>query len=142
MTTSARKALRPAIWIREMDWPERWVQADIIKRQTGRDGIATITARRGSMLMVRPMSDHGSTWWYFDEKRLDQLTGRTDYDAFGTPPNAIAEMGRKGGKASAAALTKEQRQERGRKAVSTRWTKYREMHPPRTKVTPNPARRV
>jgi hypothetical protein len=74
--------MNKAIWIRELDWPERWLQADIIRSNTGKDGVATITARSGSKLMVRHLSDHGSFWWYFDEKRLDELTGRIDYNAF------------------------------------------------------------
>ena len=67
-----------AIWIRELDWPERWLQADVIKSGTGRDGVSTITARRGPLLMVRPQSDHGVTWWYLGEKRIDELTGWTE----------------------------------------------------------------
>ena len=38
----------------------------------------------------------------------------------------VAEMGRKGGKASAAALTPEQRSERARRAVTARWSKRAE----------------
>jgi hypothetical protein len=37
----------------------------------------------------------------------------------------VSEMGRKGGKASAANLTPEQRTERARKAVAARWAKWR-----------------
>ena len=38
----------------------------------------------------------------------------------------VSEMGRKGGKASAAALTKEQRTARARHAVAVRWKKRSE----------------
>lgn len=49
---------------------------------------------------------------------------------------AISEMGRKGGKASAKALTPEQRTERARRAVAARWAKWRAAKDAETKPTP------
>lgn len=41
----------------------------------------------------------------------------------------VTEMGRKGGKATAAKRTAKQRREAARRAVQARWKKYREEHP-------------